>query len=80
MPCYHMSMAKRKKPDVAETARRIVEQAIGEQLNGEPLREPEPESKKAAAGRKGGKSRADKLTDEERRKSAQKAARARWSK
>ena len=71
-----------KKKDVAETARDIVERAIGETLDGEPLpeSEPPPDSKKAIAGQKGGKSRADKLTADQRRESARKAARARWSK
>lgn len=73
-------MAKRKKPDVAENALRIVEQAIGERMNGQPLPQPKPETKRAVSGRKGGKSRADKLTSEQRSESAKKAAKSRWSK
>jgi hypothetical protein len=49
--------------------------------------EDEPPEKDAAAvalgrkgGKKGGKARASKLTDERRREIAQKAAKARWSK
>ena len=53
----------------------------------EPKRESTPEERSAAAavlgrigGKKGGKARAEKLTPEERKEIAQKAAAARWRK
>ncbi|HUW13325.1 MAG TPA: histone H1, partial [Anaerolineae bacterium] len=65
--------------DANETAFRVVSEATGE-------KQPEPESKKNPAavalgrlgGLKGGKARAAKLTPEERRRIAKKAAAARW--
>lgn len=75
---------KKTRRDTAEIARENLEQIIGETLTGEPLPSPKPESKRTVATRKagqiGGKSRADKLTEDERRESARTAARARWAK
>jgi hypothetical protein len=65
--------------DIAQNARRVVEQAIGEPLT--------PHKKNPAAkalgrlgGLKGGNARAAKLTAQERKESARKAAMARWAK
>jgi hypothetical protein len=73
-----------KRPrDPNELAFRIAQEATGEA----PACEPEPPEdpvRKAAAelgrrgGLKGGKARAAKMTPDERRESARKAARARW--
>ena len=83
-------MAKKKtRRDTAEIARSVVEQAIGEKLTGEPLDEavaPPTEENQAAVqpgrrgGLAGGQARAKKLSAEQRRQIAQKAARARWGK
>ncbi|MBS0498357.1 MAG: histone H1 [Proteobacteria bacterium] len=75
-------MSKRpKKMDLNQLAKRIVDEAIGE----EPI-EPVPTQKDQAAvvrgrlgGLKGGKARADKLTEEQRIAIAKKAASDRWS-
>jgi hypothetical protein len=81
------AMPKRSSPkrDFMEVGRAIVEQAIGEQMDGNPLPEPEPDTRNPHAvalgsmgGKKGGKARAKALTVEKRRKIARKAARARW--
>ncbi len=81
---YNGGMPKRssKKKDVNELAKSIVDQATGEQSP-----EPVDEGKNPAAvalgrlgGLKGGKARADKLSAEERREIAKKAAEARWDK
>jgi hypothetical protein len=74
-----------KDHDFTTIARRVVEQAIGEHLNGTPLEEhPQGKNPKAVAsgrlgGIKGGKARAEKLSFEQRHKIAQKAASVRWS-
>ena len=84
-------MAKKKtRRDEAEIARSVVEQAIGEKLNGEPLDQPEsakPDTRNQNAvslGRlgasKGGRARADKLSKSRRSEIARKAAKARWRK
>ena len=72
-------MSKKPKPDFTQVAFRVAQQAA----HLEPLcEESKPLPPKAAAGRKGGlkggKARAAKLTPEERRESARKAALARW--
>jgi hypothetical protein len=73
--------------DFTAVARRVVEQAIGERLDGTPL-PPSPnrdEGKNPAAvalgklgGPKGGAARAVALSPRRKREIAQKAARARW--
>jgi hypothetical protein len=85
-------MAKKKRPtDINLLARQIVEEAIGEPLTENPAQEPtiEPPTKEknAAAvalgrlgGLKGGKARAEKLSPEERKEIAKKAAQKRWGK
>jgi hypothetical protein len=67
-------------------ARRVVEQAIGEHLDGTPLEKPdEGKNPHAVAlgrlgGKKGGKARAEKLSPAKRKAIARKAAEARWNK
>lgn len=74
--------------DAAQNALRVVEEAIGAPLKAEPrkpIRFPAPKKNAAAValgklgGMKGGKARAEKLSPEERRDIAQKAAKARWA-
>ena len=73
-----------KDHDFAVVARRVVEQAIGEQLDGSPLPDPNAGKNPAAlalsklGAAKGGKARAAKLSPAKRRAIAQKAAKARW--
>ena len=73
-------MAKRPaaKRDFMQVARGIVEQAIGEQMNGTPLEPTTPKSKRSAGGKKGGPARAKSLSAAQRKKIAVKAAQARW--
>lgn len=72
-------MSKKPKPDFTQIAFRVAQKAAHLEP---PAEEPEPLTPKAAAGRKGGlkggKNRAAKMTPEERRESARKAALARW--
>jgi hypothetical protein len=79
-------MPKRSRDhDFVTVARRVVEQAIGEQLDGTPLEDPNAGKNPAAValgklgGKKGGKARAKKLSPEKRKAIAKKAAKARWS-
>lgn len=72
---------KKSHPDINELAKSIVDRATGE------TPEPEPSEKNPAAvalgrlgGLKGGKARAEKLSPEERKEIARKAAQKRWSK
>jgi hypothetical protein len=77
--------SKKKDYDFSVTAFRVVQEATGES---EPVKEATPASsvdRHAAAvalgrlgGLKGGKARASKLTPEQRKESAKKAAEARW--
>lgn len=70
-----------KKKDLNELAFSVVQQITGEGPPLEPGREKNPAA--VALGRlgglKGGKARAEKLTAKQRKQSAKKAARARWS-
>jgi hypothetical protein len=72
--------------DFATVARRIVERAIGERLDGSPLQDPDAGKNPAAValgklgGAKGGKARAEKLSAAKRKQIAKKAAAARWKK
>ena len=71
--------------DFTAVARGVVEQAIGEHLDGSPLENPdEGKNPHAVAlgkmgGRKGGKARAKNLSAAQRKRIARKAAKARWS-
>ncbi len=75
-----------KDHDFFVNARRVVEQAIGEQMNGSPLpnadegKDPKAVARGRTGGRKGGKARASKLSPAERTAIARKAATARWRK
>jgi hypothetical protein len=72
--------------DFMTVARRTVEQAIGEKLDGSPLDDPNAGKNPAAValgklgGAKGGKARAEALSARRRREIAKKAAKARWDK
>ena len=84
--------SKKSKPtDISQLARAIVEEVTGESLADqgapkEPTKEPPHEKNPNAialgklGGKKGGDARAKKLTPEQRKAIAQKAARARWNK
>jgi hypothetical protein len=73
-----------KDHDFAVNAFRVVEQAIGERMDGTPLEDPNAGKNQAAValgklgGAKGGKARAAKLSPEQRKAIAKKAASARW--
>lgn len=72
------------KKDFWQVAQRVVEQAIGEQMDGTPL--PDPNAGKNAAavalgklgGAKGGDARAKSLSPKRRSAIAKKAAASRW--
>jgi len=73
--------------DVAQNALRVVETAIGAPLKAKPKTIQFPRKKNPAAvalgklgSRKGGLARAKKLTPQERKEIAQRAAKARWGK
>lgn len=75
------------KRDFMQIGREIVEQAIGEQMDGSPLPVPPPDDRNPHAvalgsmgGKKGGKARAKSLSAAKRRAIAKKAAKSRWSK
>lgn len=70
------------KKDFWQVAQKVVEQAIGEHMDGTPL---EPDTRNphfvalgSKGGRKGGKARAKGLSAERRSAIAKKAAKARW--
>ena len=74
-----------KDHDFATVARRVVEQAIGEHLDGTPLEDPDAGKNPHAValgklgGPKGGKARAEALSASRRRAIAKTAAKARWN-
>jgi hypothetical protein len=78
--------SKPKDHDFATVARRVVEQAIGEHLDGTPLDDPNKGKNPHAValgklgGAKGGAARAASLRPEERKAIAKKAAEKRWGK
>jgi hypothetical protein len=81
------SKAKAEPRDFTAVARRVVEEAIGERLDGSPLPEQEPDTRNPAAvalsklgAAKGGKARAEALSPKKRKAIAKKAAAARWGK
>ena len=86
-PWHHVFMAKRssQKRDFMQVARGIVEQAIGEKMNGSPLdpapvdhRNPHAVALGSMGGRKGGRARAKVLSPAKRSAIARKAAASRW--
>jgi hypothetical protein len=74
-----------KERDFAVNAFRVVEQAIGEHMDGTPLENPDAGKNQAAValgklgGAKGGAARAAKLTAEQRKAIAKRAADMRWA-
>ena len=70
--------------DFTTIARRVVEEAIGERLDGSPLPDKDAGKNPAAValgklgGAKGGKARAESLSPTKRKAIARKAAAARW--
>jgi hypothetical protein len=86
---HYIPVHKRSSKDLAQNALRVVEQAIGAPLKEpkKPIQFPRAKQKNPAAvalgklgGRKGGRARAAKLTPEQRKAIAQRAAQARWAK
>jgi hypothetical protein len=86
-PWHDGAMPKRSSPkrDFMEVGRAIVEQAIGEQMDGSPLPEPEPDTRNPHAvalgrigGKKGGRARAKSLSARKRSQIAKLAAKERW--
>ena len=81
-----MATRSSKDHDFTTVARRVVEKAIGEKLDGSPLDDPNAgKNPRAVArgklgGRIGGPARAAMLTPSQRKGIAAKAARARWGK
>jgi hypothetical protein len=75
-----------KAHDFTTIARRVVEQAIGEKLDGSPLDDKDKGKNPAAValgklgGAKGGAARAAALSPAKRKQIAKKAAAARWQK
>jgi hypothetical protein len=76
---WHTRFVAKRPRDPAQLAKQVFDIAIGEAADtvSESKRHP---SKRRAGGLKGGKARAKRLTAEERRKIASKAAKARWQK
>lgn len=78
--------SKQKDHDFMAIGRRVVERAIGEKLDGEPLDHPNAGKNPAAValgklgGAKGGAARAAALSPAKRKAIAKKAAKARWGK
>ena len=71
------------RPDVAETAHRVMLEATGQAPKtrpGEGPKNPDAVKRGRAGGLKGGKARASSLSEAERREAAALAARARWKK
>lgn len=75
-------MAKRKRPrDINQLAQLIVGIATGERVDDDPYKgKDSSEIRGRSGGLKGGKSRARKLSPEQRQEIARLAARARWKK
>jgi hypothetical protein len=77
---------KEKARDFFANARRVVEHAIGEQMDGSPLEDPNAGKNPAAlalsklGASKGGKARAANLSAAKRKQIAKAAARKRWGK
>jgi hypothetical protein len=85
--CHHSFMPKRssgEKRDFMQVAREVVEQAIGEHMDGTPLeapvdsRNPHAVALGRMGGKKGGTARAKALSPAKRKAIAKKAAKSRW--
>ena len=77
--------APKMRPDIAETAYRVMQEAIGETRKTLPLseraeRNSDAVKRGAKGGARGGKARNAKLTADERQRMAIVAAQARWKK
>jgi hypothetical protein len=68
----------RKRTDVAQNALRVVEEAIGDILKPSEHKNPHAQALSALGAAKGGKARAEKLSERRRKAIAKKAAQARW--
>lgn len=80
---YTMPKRKKKKHDFAVTAFRVVQEAVGQiEPESKPIKDKTFDAKTLGhlGGLKGGKARAEKLSPEQRKEIAQKAAKARWGK
>ena len=77
---YHLSMANRKKKehDFSVNAFRVVQEATGQTEEEQPKANIDYAALCHKGGLKGGRARANKLTPEQRKEIAQKAAKARW--
>ena len=81
-----MKPKSKPHPDFTDVARNVVEQVIGEHLDGTPFvtvefhKDPAAVARGILGGIKGGKARAKKLSAKTRSKIAKKAAKARWKK
>lgn len=80
-----MAKPAKQKRDFMELGRCVVEQAIGEQMDGSPLvvpvdlRNPHAVALGRLGGKKGGKARAQNLSTAKRKEIAKLGAKARWS-
>jgi hypothetical protein len=82
--CHTLRMPARasrggKRADVAQNALRVVEEVIGEVLKPAEHKNPHAQALSALGASKGGKARAEKLSEKKRKEIARKAAKARWS-
>ena len=71
------------RPDVAETAYRVMREATGQApktVPGEGEKNPDAVVRGSKGGAKSGQARTARLTDEERSRAAARAARTRWKK
>lgn len=73
-----MVKRKKKEHDFAITAFRVVQEATEEEQANTSEKKFDPVALGHLGGLKGGKARAEKLTPEQRKEIAQKAARTRW--
>lgn len=81
--CYPNHMVKLKRPrDTNQLAKRIVELSTGdaEELKPDSGKNPAAVALGRLGGLKGGKARAEKLSDKRKHEIAKKAAKARWGK
>ena len=74
-----MAKHKKKEHDFAVTAFRVVQEATG-QIEEKPIKEFDAKALGRKGGLKGGRARAEKLTPEQRKEIARKAAKVRWAK
>jgi hypothetical protein len=77
---WHTRFVAKRPRDPAQLAKQVFDIAIGEAEDTVSEAKRKPVSKRRAGGLKGGKSRAQQLTPEQRQDIARLAARARWKK